>query len=212
MLAFDIFLKSVLIGFCVAVPIGPVGVLVIRRSLTRGWWWAFVSGLAAASADGLYGYIAAHGLSYTTRLLLHHKSGLEVAGGLLLILLGVQIFWNQSPKKDPALAERASLLRDAATAFFLMVVNPSTILIFLGLLATLNVKYTTQGGHNTWVEIVAGVMLGSTIWWLLLSAGAQTFKTRLTSEALRKVDRVAGTLVTIFGLIRLVHGLIHWRG
>ncbi len=127
-------------------------------------------------------------------------------------MLGVQIFWNQSPKKDPALAERASLLRDAATAFFLMIINPSTILIFLGLLATLNVTYTTQSGHNTWVEIVSGVMLGSTIWWLLLSAGAQTFKARLTGEALRKVDRVAGTLVTIFGLIRLVHGLMHWRG
>lgn len=212
MLAFDIFLKSVLIGFCVAVPIGPVGVLVIRRSLTRGWWWAFASGLAAAFADGLYGYIAAHGLSYTTRLLLYHKSGLEVAGGLLLVLLGVQIFWNQSPKKGPSVAEQASLWRDAATAFFLMIVNPSTILIFLGLLAALGVKYTAQNGHSTWIEIVSGVMIGSTAWWLLLSTGAQTFKARLTGEALHTVDRVAGTLVTIFGLLRLVHGLMHWRG
>ncbi len=194
-------LKGVVIGFSIAAPVGPIGLLCLRRSLANGRLSGFVSGLGAATADAFYGLVAALGLTALTHFLVQHQMPLRIAGGLFLFYLGLRI------ARTPPAAASAETRNDAprlGTAYvstlLLTLTNPATILTFLGVYAGLGLQERSTSAS----ALVAGVFLGSAAWWLLLSAAAAWFGRKATVPQLRWINRASGLSVAAFGVWQLL--------
>jgi threonine/homoserine/homoserine lactone efflux protein len=196
------FLRGVGVGLVIAVPVGPVGVLCIRRTIFEGRLFGFMSGLGAASADTVFGIIAGFGLTVISDWLLGWQSELRAAGGLFLLWIGVAAL----RKREVLTARPARSANNVAgaylTTFALTISNPVTILAFLGVFAALGFS-----GHAATLAragmLVAGVLSGSLLWWAGLSLGAGLFRKRLTERHLVWINRGSGLILTISGILLL---------
>lgn len=190
-----------IVGFSIAAPVGPIGALTIRRTLAQGRLVGFLTGLGAATADALYGALAAFGLTLITDLLLGQARWLRLGGGLFLLYLGVQTLRAQPApieEKPPA----RGLLAAYASTLVLTLANPTTILSFVGVFAGLGPR-TVGANYALAALFVLGVFLGSALWWLLLSLGVGALRLRFNRTGLRWVNRVSGSVITAFGVYAL---------
>ena len=202
----SVFLRGLAIGFGIAAPVGPIGVLCIRRTLADGRAVGFASGLGAATADALYGAVAAFGLTLVSSALVGHGLWLRAIGGLFLCYLGART-WMAPPAATPGPAGRSRGLAAAwASTFALTLTNPTTIISFAAVFAGLGLGGRV-GGYGTAALMVLGVFLGSALWWLLLSTGVGLFRSALTRDRLRWVNRGAGAIIAAFGVAALA-GLV----
>ena len=196
----SLFLEGVAIGFAVAAPVGPIGVLCIRRTLADGRASGFVSGLGAATADAAYGSVAALGLTFVTGLLVDAEAWLRLFGGVFLVFLGVKTFLSR-PSERPASAGKGNLPGAYASTFALTLANPSTILSFAAIFAGLGAG--SADGSSTALLLVPGVFLGSTVWWFVLSGATSLLRAKLPAGGLRWVNRLSGAVLAGFGLVAL---------
>jgi threonine/homoserine/homoserine lactone efflux protein len=197
-----LFFNGMVIGFAIAAPVGPIGVLCIRRTLAEGRISGVVSGLGAATADALYGSVAALGLTFVTDLLVGGESWLRLLGGAFLIFLGARTVLT-CPAERAAPAGGSGLLGDYASTLFLTLTNPTTILSFAAIFAGLGVAGEANGGVLSATMLVLGVFLGSAMWWFVLSWLVGIFRAKLTARGLRWVNRVSGTIIATFGVLAL---------
>lgn len=196
------FFRGLVIGVSIAAPVGPIGVLCIRRTLAEGRTAGFVSGMGAATADALYGFIAAFGLTFVSGFLISQQSWIRLIGGLFLLYLGLKTL--RAPVADqPAQAEGRGLLGDYASTFLLTLTNPMTILSFAAVFAGLGVGAAKNDYLGAAVTVL-GVFLGSALWWLTLSGLVSLFRQRLGPNVLLWVNRISGLLIIGFGVAALV--------
>jgi threonine/homoserine/homoserine lactone efflux protein len=201
----EFLLKGSLIGFSIAAPVGPIGILCIRRTLAEGRASGFVSGLGAASADALYGCVAGFGLTFISSLLVSHQAGLRLVGGVFLCYLGIYTLLTR-PAQQAASLQGNGLFKAYATTFFLTLTNPMTILSFTAIFAGLGLA--DSGGNYIYASLlVLGVFLGSGFWWLLLSGGVGAYREKFPASGLVWVNRISGIILVGFGLFALA-GLI----
>jgi threonine/homoserine/homoserine lactone efflux protein len=191
-----LFAKAVVIGFAIAAPVGPIGLLCIQRTLRGGRVMGLASGLGAAAADGVYGALAGFGVGAIAQSLLAQAFWLGVAGGALLVALGAAAM--RRPSAEAAANHAGSRAAAFASTFVLTLANPMTILSFAGVFASLGAVATATTGAA--VEVVAGVFLGSAAWWLLLAGAVGSLRAHIGPAALRAINRVAGGVVILFGL------------
>lgn len=194
--------RGLAIGFSIAAPVGPIGVLCIRRTLADGRAAGLVSGLGAATADAIYGCIAGFGLTFISHFLVSQQIWLRLVGGLFLCYLGIKTLLSK-PAEQAAHAKATGLLGAYASTFFLTVTNPMTILSFVAIFAGLGLA-STSGNYRSASILVLGVFLGSALWWLLLSGGIGLFREKFTTTGLQWVNRISGLIITGFGLLALV--------
>jgi threonine/homoserine/homoserine lactone efflux protein len=192
------FLRGLIIGFSIAAPVGPIGVLCIRRTLAAGRLCGFVSGMGAASADAVYGCIAGFGLTAVSGLLVSQQTGLRLVGGLFLCYLGVRTFLSR-PVQEAADSSGGALVGAYASTFLLTLTNPMTILSFAAVFAGLGLG-ARAANYTAAAFLVLGVFLGSAAWWLLLSGGIGLFRGKLNPDHLRWVNRISGIVIAGFGL------------
>ena len=196
-------LKGFVLGFSIAAPVGPIGVLCIRRTLAEGKACGFVSGLGAATADASYGFIAAFGLASIAALLLSYQRPIRIAGGLFLFYLAAKTYLSR-PAKPAANGEVAvSLWKAYASTAFLTLTNPATIVSFIAVFSGLGLLT----GHNDYLgagSMVLGVFLGSSLWWLILSTGTAFFGRNLDAQKLVWINRISGLLIASLGLWSLL--------
>jgi threonine/homoserine/homoserine lactone efflux protein len=192
-------LRGVALGLAIAAPVGPIGVLCIRRTLADGQLVGFVSGLGAATADATYGAVAAFGLTLVSSLLLGLRLWVHLVGAIFLCYLGVRTTLAR-PATSPAATRGKGLVGAYASTLALTLTNPATILSFAVVFAGLGLA-----GSTTAVAAltVAGVFAGSALWWLALSTGVGLLRARFTPEALRWVNRLSGAVLIGFGLFAL---------
>lgn len=195
-----LLLKGIIIGFSIAAPVGPIGVLCIRRTLSEGWASGLVTGLGAATADALYGCIAGFGLTFISGALIGQQAWIRLVGGLFLCGLGVKTVLAR-PAEQAATASGRSLAAAYGSALFLTLTNPATILSFAAVFAGLGL--TAEGEYGGAATLVAGVFAGSALWWLALSGGAGLFRRRFTARGLLWVNRISGTIIAGMGLLAL---------
>lgn len=197
-------IKGMIIGFSIAAPVGPVGVLCIRRTLTKGRLAGFISGLGAASADSIYGCIAAFGLTSLSSLLVNQQTWLGIFGGCFLIYLGLMTFRAQ-PKEDSEAPgnEKKGLPGFFASTFLLTLTNPMTALSFVAFFTGVGFGAAKGGSVNPFL-IVAGVFLGSSFWWFILSAGTGVFRRFLTGSGRIWINRISGIVIMAFGLAAFI--------
>lgn len=197
-------LKGVAIGFLMAVPVGPINLLCLRRTLAEGRRVGFVSGLGAAAADTTYGAIAAVGLTAVTSFLVNHRPSLELFGGLFLILLGLHTMRTRTQPRNQAAAVHVRRLWDAfVSTFVYTLANPMLIIVFTGVFASLGLGWQ-PGRTLDALELVGGVFLGSSLWWLTLTMLAGTLGRRLDDGALRWINLIAGGVIVAFGVWQLI--------
>lgn len=192
--------KGLLIGFAIAAPVGPIGLLCVQRTLTRGRWSGVLSGLGAASADAVYGCIAGFGLASLAGWLLAWQTELRLVGGMFLLYLGWRT-WRVPPAAEqaPVRPTRAGLLGDYLSTLGLTLTNPVTILAFLGIFAGLGLA-GGSGDFAAAAALVLGVFAGSLLWWLLLAGGVGLLRGRLSPSVLPWINRVSGALIAGFGV------------
>lgn len=206
----SLVLRGFVIGLSLAAPVGPIGVLTIRRTLAHGRLTGFISGLGTATADGLYGLIGALGLTAVTALLTGNVFWLKLVGGLFLCYLGVQTL-RAKPAVNPAQAQsRQGLLGAYVSAFLLTLTNPMTILAFVAIFTSLLAGDPQMNGADTGslILIVVGVFLGSSAWWLILSTVTGLLRNRLNPQSMRWVNIVSGLVIGGFGIAAIVNGLV----
>ena len=201
-MAFHFFLRGLIIGFSIAAPVGPIGVLCIRRTLAEGRAIGFVSGLGAATADAIYGSIAGFGLTFISNFLIDQRIWLRLIGGAFLGYLGLRTFLAK-PADHAASARGSGLMSAYASTFFLTLTNPVTILAFAAIFAGLGMA-STNGNYVSAGALVSGVFVGSSSWWLILSGGVGTISRKLNPQGLRWVNRISGGIIMGFGLLALL--------
>ena len=196
-----LFLKGLIIGFAIAAPVGPIGVLCIRRTLSNGRWNGFLSGLGAATADMLYGAIAAFGLVVIQDNLIREQVWLRLIGGLFLLYLGVRTFFTRPAEKAAMQDNRLGLLSAYLSTFALTLTNPATIISFAFVFAGMQI--TEAASRYSAIFVVIGVFIGSASWWLSLSSVVGIFRQKFTAIWMRWVNRLAGIIILGFGLAAL---------
>jgi threonine/homoserine/homoserine lactone efflux protein len=197
-------LRGVMIGFSIAAPVGPIGVLCIRRTLAEGRVHGFVSGLGAATADAFYGALAALSLTIISAFLIDQANWLRLIGGAYLCYLGVKTFRSR-PSGRAAEAAGRGLLGAYSSTLFLTLTNPLTIFAFAAIFAGVGAE-AASGNTLGALNVVLGVFLGSTAWWLILVTLTSLFRARLTTNGLVWVNRLSGLLILGFGLV-ILYGL-----
>ena len=197
----DIFIRGLVIGFSIAAPVGPIGVLGIRRTLAYGRVTGLISGLGAASADAVYGAIAAFGLSMVAGFLIGYQDLLKIIGGLYLLYLGYRTLISV-PKSEVSQIKKESLVSAYVSTFFLTLTNPVTIIAFAAIFTGLGLVGESRDLLGAALT-VAGVFLGSALWWFILSAGVGFLGQRMRSEMLLWVNRISGVVIMIFGAAAL---------
>ncbi len=202
-------IRGLILGFSIAAPVGPIGVLCIRRTLADGRATGFVSGLGAATADMCYGAIAAFGLTAVSGLLVGQANWIRLVGGVFLCYLGIRTMLSK-PTTQAASTSKYGLAGAYASTLLLTLTNPSTILSFIAIFAGLGLA-STGGGYGASALLVLGVFLGSALWWLLLSTGVALLRSRLDLRALRWVNRISGIILLGFGLVALLSLIPSWR-
>lgn len=197
------FVKGLFLGLSIAAPVGPIGVLCIRRTLAQGRTYGLASGLGAATADAAYGAVAAFGLTTITTTLVNQQFWLALGGGLFLCFLGLKTFVAQPANTEQAARESGrGLLGAFASTLFLTLTNPLTILSFVAVFAGLGLG-NTGGDYAAAGWMVLGVLGGSAAWWLLLTTGVSQIRTRFDARALRWVNRISGLVIAGFGVMAL---------
>jgi threonine/homoserine/homoserine lactone efflux protein len=203
--------RGLIVGFTVAVGVGPISLLTIRRTLVHGRVYGLASGIGVASADATYGAIAAFGLSAVTAVLVGARPVLALVGGVFLIWLGLRTILAgpatatagngmTSGGAAEAPPERPGLLAAWASIYGLTMTNPMTILSFAAIFA----GFGLAGGTLADAALLTiGVFLGSTAWWLSLTSVVAAVRTRLTRTALLGLNRVSGAGIVAFGVIAI---------
>ena len=197
----DYLIKGFIIGFSIAAPVGPIGVLTIKRTLTEGRVSGFVTGMGAAFADAAYGAVAGFGLIAISSFLISQEFVIKLIGGLFLCYLGVRSFLSKPATKEAAIAGKG-LLNNFISTFFLTLTNPSTILSFIAIFAGLGLA-SSSADYSSSTAIVIGVFIGSALWWLILSSIVSYFRHKITPDRLVWVNRISGIVLGSFGLFAL---------
>ena len=230
--SFEFLLKGVVIGFAIAAPVGPIGVLCIRRTFAEGRLSGFATGLGAATADAFYGAVAGFGLTAVSGFLLGVQDELRLFGGLFLCGLGVKTFFTR-PYAPSARMQGAGLAQAYATTVALTLANPATILSFVAVFAGAGLGQKANGTLEA-LAMVAGVFTGSAVWWLLLTGFVARWRERypdfaalapnavggavvagvtlgVAGKMLRRINRASGLLLLAFGLVSVL-GVLSARG
>ncbi|GAB6849690.1 MULTISPECIES: LysE family transporter [Paraburkholderia] len=211
-----LFIKSVAMGFSIAAPVGPIGMLCIQRTLSRGFRSGFATGIGAACADMVYGLLGALGIAAIATTLPVLTIALKIGGGVFLVWLAWTI-GREAATTPSALPEtpHTTIARDFLTTFGLTLSNPMTILSFIGVFAALGPLSARQGapegaGWLTVWPMIAGIFFGSAAWWLCLSSATAALRRKMPASFMHGIARLSAIVIAVFGGIQVVAGLSYF--
>jgi threonine/homoserine/homoserine lactone efflux protein len=206
--AVELLVRGLLAGLFIAAPVGPVNVLCISRTLAKGWKSGLLSGFGAATADTLYGCIAGFSITFVIQFLLREEFWIRLIGGILLVLIGV-FYYFKRPQSLSAQKQGRADDSDYVSTLLLTLTNPTTVLSFLAILATLGMKED----RASWLTLllVLGIFCGSMLWWIVLVTIVNRVRDRIDDRAMVWMNRVAGVAIGGFGVVTFVLSRVHAR-
>lgn len=200
----ETFIRAIILGLFASIPLGPIGVIVIRRTLGKGRLSGFVSGLGAASADTLLAIIAGLGLSFVIDFINLHNILFKIVGGIVVIIIGIQIFRkNPVDQVRERKLKKSSLHTDYLSVLFLTLSNPLAVVYMLGLFAGIN---PLQGSHSAFAYIIVfiGILLAAACWWLLLSTFVNIYRRKFRLRSLWWLNKITGAIIALFGIATII--------
>ncbi len=192
------FVKGLAIGFAIAAPVGPIGILCIQRTLAYGRLSGLLTGLGAATADAFYGGIAAFGLTALSGFLVSQSYPLKIVGGIFLFYLAIRMLISKSG--EDAKAAHNDLVADYASTVFLTLTNPVTILSFVAIFAGLGLG-STDYGFSSATHMVAGVFGGSVLWWIILSSGVSIVRHKVGPRTYKIINVGSALIILTFSML-----------
>ncbi len=199
--ALVVLLQGVVLGIAIAAPVGPIGLLCIRRTLQYGPLMGFFTGFGAAVADTIYGAIAAFGVSAALDFLRGHETAFQFVGGIFLLAVAVRTFRRKPEEQEREVAttpDTPSWIGGFMTGLSLTLTNPATIMAFIAVFAGFGLAGTL--GRVDAGTLVAGIFIGASLWWMALSAGVAAVRHRISSERLTLLNHCTGVALAGFGL------------
>ncbi|MGL4518138.1 MAG: LysE family translocator [Phocaeicola sp.] len=203
----ELLVKGLLIGVVVSAPLGPVGVLCIQRTLNKGRWYGFVTGLGAAVSDIGYALITGYGMSFMDEFLTSHQTLLYFVGSIMLFVFGVTTFRSNPVKAiRPTSASTGSYLHNFVTALFVTLSNPLIIFLFIGLFARFSF---VMPGSPIGFQLVGylAVALGALLWWFGITYFVNKVRARFNLRGIWILNRVIGSFVMLMSIVSLIYVL-----
>lgn len=198
----SLFARGLVIGLSIAAVVGPMCILCIQRTVSRGQLYGLISGMGIATADAVYGSIAAFGLTVITGFLVSQQGWIRLIGGLFLIYLGLKTIFTR-PAVRAAVAKANGLLGAYVSTFLLTLTNPLTILSFAAIFAGIGVGGAGKG-YLAALMVVLGVFAGSALWWCVLTGGVSLLRGKFTPQWLQWINRLSGIIIALFGAFALL--------
>lgn len=189
-----------LVGFTASVPLGPIGLLCIQRTLNGNRLTGFVSGMGAATADMIFAMLAVFSLSFITSFIESKVYWLTAVGGILVIILGLTIFYKTVGRPNVQSSSTGTLLSNYFSVFFLTLMNPAYILLFIALFAAIGVKSSDSGILLNFIPIF-GVLVGSATWWFLLTWMISKARRWFTLHHLWWINKITGSIIVLIGAL-----------
>jgi len=202
----SLLLKGILLGFSIAAPVGPIGIICIRQTISKGRLAGLSAGLGAASADAIYGAVAGFGITFISNFLISQQFLFRFFGGIFLCYLGIKTFVMK-----PSILKPGTLIDDNhnkgnsstyLTTLLLTLTNPMTIISFATIFSGLGLV-EPDANYSSALQLILGVLLGSTSWWVLLSTITGSIRQRFNIESMRWVNRISGLIISSFGFYAL---------
>ncbi len=204
------FLKALLVGLTAAIPLGPLGIMCIQRTLSKGRWAGFAVGLGSSVADTFYATIALLSVSYISQFLDRNRIWVMLIGGVIVLGIGLQIALK-NPIKDLRRPIAGSLssrrVRDLLKGFLMTITNPGALVLMLGLFAFFGLDLGDGSHPEAAGFVLGGIFLGTAAWWFLLSSGISLFRKRFRLRQIIAINRISGILIAVIGLSSLAEGL-----
>ena len=197
-------IEGITIGLCTSIPVGPIAILIIQRTLQKGRLHGFFSGLGAASSDTFYALLALIGLSVVLSFIEENKLIIQIAGSSIMMLFGIYIFFQNPAKNiEKSKTEKSSYWQDYLTSFLLTLSNPLMIFLYIGLFA----QYNFISSESHFMEIAIGicsVFTGAALWWFLITLLASIFRKRFNIRGLWILNKATGLLIFVIALVALI--------
>ena len=204
---FSTIVEGILIGLCTSIPVGPIAILIIQRTLQKGRMHGFTSGLGAATSDTFYALLAIVGLSVVLSFIEENKLIIQIIGSAIMVIFGVYIFFQNPAKNiEKSKTDKSSYWQEYLTAFFLTLSNPLMIFLYIGLFA----QYNFISSESHFIEIAIGicsVFLGAALWWFLLTLLASIFRKRFNIRGLWILNKATGILISVIALVALISSI-----
>ena len=206
---FDIILHGILIGLSISVPLGPIGMLCIQRTLSRGQKYGLATGFGATTSDLIYTIVVLFFLSFVVDFIDSHKIVIQLIGALLVIVFGVWIF-RTNPVTQPRAKDQKnehSFFQDFLTSFFLTLSNPLILFVLIALFA----HFTFITPQTKLFEIIIGlvsIVLGAGSWWFLLTFFSSRFRNRINVRELRLINRITGGFIIVLGIVGVLKSIL----
>ena len=201
-------LKGFVVGICASVPLGPIGVLCIQRTLSKGRNSGFITGLGAAVSDTVFAAVSLLSISYVQKLLSDYRYLVMIAGGIIVGIFGVRLFMTNPVKQ---IRRVKSGNRHYWQGFFstvlMTITNPGAFFLMLGLFAFIGISRVEAEPLERIAVTLAGVFAGAALWWHILSTCINQFRNKLRLRQLIMINRVAGVVIMVLGLISLFEGI-----
>lgn len=195
----NLFVKGLIVGFCLAAPVGPIAAICVQRTISKRWISGVLSGMGAAVADAVYGAVAAFGATIISEFLITERQWLQRIGGAILILLGLRLIFFTKLEERKNGANRG-LVGDFMSTFVLTLTNPMTFVAFAAIFTTMGIG-AVRGHSILTAELVGGVFLGSALWWLILCGGAYLVRNHFDFKKLNTINKATGVFVIAVGLL-----------
>ncbi len=201
-------IDGIIIGFSASVPLGPIGVLCIQRTLNKGRLAGFFSGLGAAFSDTIYAIIAGFSLSFIVSFIEQQLLYIQIFGAAILILLGIRIFYS-NPAKQLRKQRRGkgNLFQDFVSTFLITISNPLAIFLFLAFFASFGAVKKGDNYFNH-LLLITGVMSGASLWWFILTSVVNLFRSKINLRRLWWLNKIAGATIVVLVVIAFVFFLI----
>ena len=204
------FIKAILIGLGASIPLGPLGIMCIQKTLSKGRWAGFAVGLGSTVADIFYASIALFSVTFINEFLDRNSSWVMLIGGIVIFLIGLQIALK-NPIKDlqrpNAGAIKTRHAQEALRGFLMTITNPGALVLMVGLFAFVRLDLTDATTSSV-LLVLAGIFAGTAGWWFLLSSGINLFRKRFRLRQMLIINRVSGILIALIGLASVIEGLV----
>jgi threonine/homoserine/homoserine lactone efflux protein len=198
----SLFVQGIIIGLTLAVPVGPLSLICIQRTITEGRLHGIFSGIGVATADSFYAAVTFLGLTVISGLIIAQHYLFRFLAGVVLILIGIQVFLS-IPSAISTKIEHETYLKDYLSMVALAIANPLTLVFFLVILPGYGVVIHGTSFLSA-AEFVAGVFFGSTVWWVVLCGSIGSVRSRLSQENLGRINHVSGLFIACFGVGMLI--------
>lgn len=199
-------IKGILIGLLFGMPIGAVGAMTVQRTYSYGFKAGLMTGLGSSVADCFYACVGAFGLTVVSDFLMHYQIVINTFGGILIFIMGFKLIvgkHNEVPTLENQVSDRIEMF---LSSFAVGITNPAAIVTFLFAFSYFGI--TEQTGWSNGILLVAGVFIGTYIWWGALSAFVNHIKNKKEAINLYYMNKVFGTILILFGALVFVKNIL----